>query len=146
MTSVPECVFCRIVSDAAPARIVGRLPGAVAFLPLRPAATGHVLVVPNGHVTSPVEMGGVAGRDLADAVLVIARRVLEVLQPEGLNILQSTGAAATQSVDHLHVHVVPRAHGDGLPALWPPGRQWAERDLDRIAAALRVHEIGDITG
>jgi histidine triad (HIT) family protein len=74
---------------------------------------------------------------LSDAVAAVARRVMAVLLPGGLNVVQSTGSPATQTVAHLHVHVVPRTVGDGLPDLWPPPRDWPEAELDDIARALR---------
>jgi histidine triad (HIT) family protein len=138
MAADPECEFCRIVAGRAPARVVARFEGAVAFLPLRPAVAGHTLVVPHRHVTSPVEMDAATGHALSDAVVAVARRVDTVLCPEGLNVVQSTGAVASQTVPHLHVHVVPRSSGDGLPVLWPPGRDWAPQELDRMAASLRT--------
>jgi histidine triad (HIT) family protein len=141
VTSDPDCPFCRIVAGRAPARIVADLDGVVAFLPLRPAVAGHVLVVPRRHVISPADLGTAGGHKLADAVLAVARRVMVVLRPEGLNIVQSTGVVATQTVAHLHVHVVPRSGDDGLPELWPPGRDWMASELDQIAAALRTTDV-----
>ena len=138
VTTDPGCVFCRIVSGRDPARVVARFTGAVAFLPLRPATAGHTLVVPRGHVSSPVELDAEAAHQLTDAVLAVTRHVMRVLGPEGLNVVQSTGAVASQTVAHLHVHVVPRTNGDGLPGLWPPGRDWNPAELDRIAAGLRI--------
>lgn len=126
------------MAGRAPARIVARFDGAMAFLPLRPATAGHTLVVPRVHVTSPVELDTATAHQLTNAVLAVARRVMGVVGPEGLNVVQSTGAVASQTVVHLHVHVVPRSGGDGLPGLWPPGRDWDPGELDRIAAALRI--------
>lgn len=138
MTEDPGCVFCRIVSGEAQARMVARFVQAVAFLPLRPAAPGHTLVIPRRHLTSPLDLDAATGHALTEAVLTVARRVAAVLEPEGLNIVQSTGAVASQTVSHLHVHVVPRAGGDGLPELWPPSRDSEPTELDRIAAALYI--------
>lgn len=138
MTTDRGCVFCRILAEESPARIVARFPQAVAFLPLRPAVPGHTLVVPHRHLTSPIDMDAATAHALADAVLAVARRVAAVMEPEGLNIMQSTGAVASQTVAHLHVHVVPRASGDGIPGFWPPGQDTEPLELDRIAAALYI--------
>ena len=135
-------MFCRIVAGGEPARIVARFDGAVAFLPSRPATAGHTLVVPRVHVVSPVELDMAPAHQLTDAVLAVARRVMQVIGPDGLNVVQSTGAVASQTVAHLHVHVVPRTGGDGLPGLWPPGRDWDHDELDRIAATLRIDHPG----
>jgi len=132
----PDCVFCRIVAGAASARMVARFPDVVAFLPLRPAVLGHTLVVPKRHIAGIDGLDRSTAHALTDAVLDVAARVQAVVRPAGLNVVQSTGAAATQSVSHLHVHVVPRTVGDGLPALWPLPREWSAGELDVIAQRL----------
>ncbi len=112
----------------------------VAFLPLRPAVAGHTLVIPPRHVTSPLELDPDTAHGLTDAVLAVARRVVRVLAPEGVNLVQSTGAVASQTVPHLHVHIIPRTSGDGLPDLWPPSRDWPAAALDDLADRLRLPE------
>lgn len=107
------CVFCQIVVGEAPAKIVARGNGWTIFRPLNPHAPGHVLVVPNRHVESAVAAPRVAG-----IVMAAAARYLGAVGPQG-NILASSGPAATQTVFHLHVHVIPRGENDNLPADWP---------------------------
>lgn len=105
------CVFCDIASDRAPARIVAESPTVVVFVPLAPAAPGHLLVVPRRHVRDAAEDPTLTASVFAHAVRVLGAR-------QG-NILTSVGPDATQTVKHLHVHVVPRGHGDGLHEDWP---------------------------
>jgi len=131
-----DCVFCRIVAGAAPARIVATYPSSIALLPLRPAVAGHVLVIPRRHVTGVLGLDRNTAYVLTDAVLDVAARVHAVIHPDGMNVVQSTGAAATQTVHHLHVHVVPRHSGDNLPDIWPPQRDWPAAALDHLAVRL----------
>jgi histidine triad (HIT) family protein len=63
--------------------------------------------------------------------------VRDALNPQGMNIIQSNGLAAGQSVFHLHVHVVPRETHDRMPSLWPPDAAWSDSQLDESASMLR---------
>lgn len=137
MTTSPACVFCQIVAGTAPARIVASSTGAIAFLPLRPAVAGHTLVLPRQHLTRVLDMDRQTAHAVTDVVLDVAARIQAAFGPDGLNIVQSTGAAASQTVPHLHVHVVPRSVGDALPALWPPQHDWPATVLDQLAQRLR---------
>ena len=108
------CMFCRIVAGEAPADIVCRWDDAVAFRPLEPVTRGHTLVVPVQHVRDYTEIPEVTA-------LTVGRAAM--LAPEidrNSNLITSAGAPATQTVFHLHVHIVPRHHGDGLHLPWTP--------------------------
>jgi histidine triad (HIT) family protein len=107
------CPFCPIVEGAAPAQEVERSDRHVAFVPFGPHVPGHVLFVPTRHLPDATVDPDTAGEVFAAAARYVAARGLQA------NILTSVGEAATQSVPHLHVHVVPRNERDGLPARWP---------------------------
>ncbi|MEW1748877.1 HIT domain-containing protein [Streptomyces angustmyceticus] len=112
-----SCAFCRIVSGAAPARLVREWPEALAIVPRRPVAPGHLLVVPRRHVRD-------ATTDPAVTAAVMQRAAELGAEVAGdLNIITAVGPAATQTVFHAHVHLVPRRDGDGLPLPWTPQRQ-----------------------
>lgn len=104
-----DCVFCRIAAGTAAATVVAEWPDAIAIVPLGPVTPGHLLVIPRCHVadatTEPVVTASVM------------QRALEVA-PWPFNLITSAGADATQTVFHLHVHVVPRRPGDGLTLPW----------------------------
>jgi len=133
-----SCPFCAIVAGDAPARIVTETATSVSFLPDVPAVLGHVLVVPRIHVSDLWGLDKEQARTLGVDVLATARVVRSALQPEGLNLIQSNGTAAGQSVFHLHVHVVPRTAGDRIPELWPADARWDVAQLDSIARVLRA--------
>lgn len=85
----------------------------VAFQPLDPVVPGHFLVVPRKHVRDAISGPAEAGRSL-----VLAARLAKDMGLESANFITSAGTAATQTVMHLHVHVVPRKDGDGLVLPW----------------------------
>jgi histidine triad (HIT) family protein len=103
------CVFCQIAAGTTPAAVVRSWPDAIALVPLNPVVAGHVIVIPRQHVADLA-----ANPDTAAAVM---RRAAELAVPP-CNVITSAGSAATQTVFHLHLHIVPRAPGDGLALPW----------------------------
>lgn len=115
----PSCTFCSIIQAEEPAEVVARTASWIAFFPPEPATVGHTLVVPTRHVADIWGLETREASELGAGVLKIARVIREALAPEGLNIVQSNGGVATQTVDHLHVHLVPRSDGDAMGEIWP---------------------------
>lgn len=105
-----DCVFCQIIQGKVEATIVAKWFDAIAFLPLHPVTDGHTLVVPRLHVADALERPMVTG--------MVMQRVAQ-LAVKPCNIITSAGPEATQTVFHLHVHIVPRRAGDGLALPWP---------------------------
>ena len=91
-------------------------PCAVAFEPLNPVTEGHLLVVPREHVTDAGSAPVTAGRTMEFAAMIAGP--LEFADWPGYNLITSAGSAATQTVRHLHLHLVPRREGDGLHLPW----------------------------
>lgn len=114
-----SCPFCAIIMGEGWAREVCRDDHAVVFFPLRPAALGHTLVVPRRHIPDIWELPEAAVAHLSRAALRVAAALRAAVAPDGLNIIQSSGAAATQTVPHLHVHLVPRWAADAMGPIWP---------------------------
>jgi histidine triad (HIT) family protein len=106
------CVFCEIVAGREPAAVVRQWPDAIAIIPLNPVVFGHTLVIPNEHVRDFTENPAVSA--------VVMRRAAELAAPP-CNLITSAGREATQSVWHLHAHLVPRATDDGLALPWYSG-------------------------
>jgi histidine triad (HIT) family protein len=127
----PDCLFCKIVAGALPSTIVAEDDRTVAFMDINPATRGHTLVVPRVHSRDLLEIAPV---DLA-AVAAMAQRVAGVakaeLQADGVNLLNSCGAPAWQTVFHFHMHVIPRYTHDSMRLPWVP----APGDPDEIQAA-----------
>ena len=135
----PSCLFCAIAAGDVPASMVSRDDDVAAFLDARPVFKGHVLVVPRTHVPSLSDMPPAALGTLFAAVQRIARAVETGLGADGTFVAMNN--KVSQSVPHLHVHVVPRKKKDGLRGFfWPrvPYADDAEREdfAARIRAAL----------
>lgn len=106
------CVFCRIIDETEPAARVRENTATVIFRPLGPVVAGHVLVVPRRHVQDAADDPSVTAATMHDAA-VYAQSL-----KAPFNIITSAGREATQSVFHLHVHVVPRTASDQLMVPW----------------------------
>jgi histidine triad (HIT) family protein len=134
------CVFCAIVNGERAADFVLREDFAIAFLDVKPLFKGHVLVVPRAHVETLPDLPTAQLEPLFGAVQRIARAVEEATGAHGSFVALNN--KVSQSVPHLHVHVVPRRRKDGLRGFfWPrePYASDAEREefAARIVAALR---------
>ncbi len=133
---MPDCLFCAIVAGGVPAfRVVDR-PAGVGFLDIRPVFKGHVLVSPVRHVDNLLDLP----TELMAPVLGAAQRVAKAL-PEALGA-QGTFVAVnnvvSQSVPHLHVHVVPRTKGDGLRGFFWPRTRYADGEMATYARRIRA--------
>jgi histidine triad (HIT) family protein len=131
--SDPDCIFCKIVARELPATILEEDELTVSFMDINPATRGHALVVPRRHVR---DLLSVDSEDLcatATAAQRLAARMSERLGAEGVNLLNSCGVAAWQTVFHFHIHVIPRYADDPLRLPWIP----AAGDPQEIAAAAQ---------
>lgn len=138
-TDDPDCPFCRIVrQEEADAREVYRDDHVVAFFPTEPATLGHTLVIPRDHIPDIWALDGETATKLARVTLGISQAVRTAINPDGLNIIQSNGEAATQTVPHVHVHVVPRWNNDRIGRIWPPETHYTEQQKDDAWEQLRI--------
>ena len=134
----PDCEFCQIVWGERPARVVADAPDALAFFPLRPVCPGHTIVIPKTHVPDLWAASSLLSAGLMQAVIRVGHAIDTALRPDGLNLISSAGQAASQTVFHLHLHVVPRWAGDRLGSIWPPSPPFGEEVKDETAAAIRA--------
>jgi histidine triad (HIT) family protein len=135
--SQTDCIFCKIVAGELPATIVDEDERTIALMDINPATRGHALVVPRRHAT---DLLSIDRQDLA-AVTVAAQRLAirakARLRADGVNVLNSCGAAAWQTVFHFHLHMIPRYQGDPLRLPWLPTRGDPE-EIAAAAAALKA--------
>lgn len=123
MTGFPHnagCVFCKIVAGQIPCFRLCEDADTIAFMDINPTNAGHALSVAKGHwptvdVIPPEVLSAVAR-----TAQRVARAVMDELKPDGVNLLQSNGPGAGQSVPHLHMHILPRRADDGLVMNWEP--------------------------
>jgi histidine triad (HIT) family protein len=131
-----DCIFCKIIAGDLPGQIVDQDERTVAFMDISPATRGHALVVPRRHARDLLE---IEPDELAATMLAaqrLARRIHERLGADGVNLLNSCGRAAWQTVFHFHVHVIPRYADDPLRLPWVPAQGDAE-EIAAVAATLR---------
>jgi len=130
------CIFCAIASGQGSAQIIDSDERTVAFLDINPATRGHALVIPRAHSRDLLEIGE---EDLAASIAAarrLARRMRETIKPDGVNVLNSCGRVAWQTVFHFHLHVVPRYEDDPLELPWRPTPGDSE-EIARVASELR---------
>jgi len=133
-----SCEFCEIVDrDDPDVREVYRDENVVAFFPTEPAALGHLLIVPRRHVPDIWALKPEEASQLSRAALLLAEAIRDAVSPEGLNLVQSNGEAATQTVNHLHVHLVPRWTGDAIGRFWPEETHFLEESKERTLLHVR---------
>ena len=136
---VADCVFCGIVAGSVPAFVVTSEPDGVAFLDARPVFPGHVLVVPASHVVTLVDLPVAALAGYFGLVQRVTAAVQTGVETDGSFVAMNN--VVSQSVPHLHTHVVPRRRKDGLRGFfWLRGRYASDAEAtgyaSRIAAAL----------
>jgi histidine triad (HIT) family protein len=133
-----DCVFCAIAAHKAPATIVYEDSDTIAFLDRYPMREGHTLVIPKRHARDAFEVPPDDAAATARTAIRVASAIRRALGCDGVNIFQSSGRAAGQSVFHYHVHVLPRWEGDGLIRLQrdPSARLGATEVASRISRAI----------
>ena len=133
-----DCPFCEIVAREDPdAREVFRDDVAVAFFPTEPATMGHTLLVPRSHIPDIWSLDLETAAHLGRVAVRLAGAIRDAMRPQGLNLIQSNGEAATQTVDHLHIHLVPRWSNDAIGRIWPPETNFPEVLKDEVMTAVR---------
>jgi histidine triad (HIT) family protein len=134
MARDPDCLFCKIVAGEVPATIVAQDDLTVSFMDINPATPGHALVIPRAHAQ---DLLSIETEDLAACIHSaqrLAGRAKEALHASGVNLINSCGADAWQTIFHFHIHVIPRYKGDPLKLPWVPG----PGDPEQISAAARA--------
>lgn len=130
------CAFCAIVSGELAASVVLEEPEVIAFLDVRPVFPGHVLVVPRTHHETLPDLPHELLVPLFAAVQRVAAAVLPALDADGSFVAMNN--TVSQSVPHLHVHVVPRSRKDGLRGFfWPRQRYDGDDHIAQVAARIR---------
>lgn len=137
------CTFCQIANGELPAHIVHRDEDAIAFLDRAPLLPGHVLVMPAEHVVTLDDLPDRLLAPLLAAVRSTSIAVQKALRAEGSFV--ATNTRVSQSVPHLHVHVVPRNKGDGLFStrlIWQRKKYETDSEMAEIATKIRTAYAG----
>jgi len=134
-----ECIFCKMVEGEIPAAKVYEDEHVLTFMDIMPTTKGHVLLIPKVHRENIYEFSEDEAAQLFSAAPKIARALKAEFEPAGMNLLNNTGAAASQSVYHFHLHFIPRydRQTDGFGLHWETKEdEFPKEKLQEIAAAI----------
>jgi histidine triad (HIT) family protein len=134
MHTDPNCIFCKVVAGELPATIVAEDERTVSLMDINPATRGHALVLTREHVPDLLSIAPEDLEAVTSAAQRLARRATDRLGADGINLINSRGSAAWQTIFHFHMHVVPRYQGDPLQLPWVP----APGDAAEIAEAAAL--------
>ncbi len=112
------CVFCLILSGNIPSIQIYEDDATLAFMDIHPVHPGHTLVIPKAHHANLFEIPDEVIAATSQTAAKVGRAIQQVLQPPGMNVLQCNGEAAEQSVQHFHMHLIPREMNDGMTMNW----------------------------
>ena len=129
------CLFCGIVAGTVEGHLVMETEDVVGFLDVRPVFKGHVLLVPRDHVATLPDLPEPSIVPLFSAAQRVARALTSGLGAQGTFVAMNN--VVSQSVPHLHVHVVPRTKGDGLRGFFWPRTTYADGEAETFAATIR---------
>lgn len=142
MTSLGCCPFCAIIrGEDVVVREVARNDKVVVIFPAEPAVLGHCMVIPRRHVEEFTALTSDEVSEVMTSAQAVATSLRETHHPDGINIIQSNGEAATQSVPHVHVHIVPRWDDDAFGDIWPFKTEFSDEEKDRALAKLRATTV-----
>ena len=134
-----DCVFCKIMAKQIPATVVHEDEDTLAFMDIGQVNPGHVLVALKKHAENIFALDEAQAAAVFRAAAKVARAIRGAFEPQGLSVYQANGAAAGQTVLHLHIHLVPRYEGDGMALTWPvknPPREKLVEYAEKIRAKL----------
>ena len=132
-----DCIFCEIARGAIPSATIYEDSWFRVFLDVNPASKGHTLIVPREHFDNIYELDAETAGRLFSLATCIARAMRDALGCDGLNLVQNNGAIAGQTVNHFHLHLIPRYEGDEVNLVWTPHESVAE-DLEEIRKAIKA--------
>jgi histidine triad (HIT) family protein len=131
-----SCVFCEIVAGRTPAHRVLETDEVLAFLDYRPLFPGHLLLIPKEHVVTLPELPESSVQPFFTAAQLLSAAVEVAMKAQGTFVAMNN--KVSQSIPHLHVHIVPRNKGDGLRGFfWPRKPYDSDEDMQKAAGAIR---------
>lgn len=136
MWSKSNCTFCKIARGRRPAAIVWQDGDFMCLIDKYPMNLGHSLVMPKKHYALLTEMPISEVGKLFECTARVSRAIFKALKPDGVNIGQSNGKAASQTIFHVHVHIVPRFEGDAKRGFWPQRKRFTEKQLNEMAKKI----------
>lgn len=131
-----DCVFCRIANGELPAAALYEDDDFCVILDLNPASKGHALILPKEHYPDVCQLDETIAAKMLPLAGKLGAAMKKALGCSGFNLVQNNGAAAGQTVNHVHMHIIPRYEGGSGMVEWEPGTVSAE-EMDRIVGAVK---------
>ncbi|MDD6400575.1 MAG: HIT family protein [Lachnospiraceae bacterium] len=131
-----DCIFCKIMKGEIPSATIYENSDFKVILDVSPANRGHALIITKEHYDNIFQLDAETAGKLFSLATVVARAIKEETQCEGLNVVQNNGEVAGQTVNHFHLHLVPRFKGDNVSVTWKQGES-DSNDLAELAKALK---------
>ncbi len=131
-----DCIFCKIARGEIPSATIFETSDFRVFLDVAPANRGHALIVPKDHSDNIFQLDAETAAKIFSFATVVARAIKEETGCQGMNIVQNNGACAGQTVNHFHLHLVPRFEGDDVTMTWNPKETVAE-EQQALAKAIK---------
>lgn len=135
-----NCIFCKIINGDIPSATVYEDENFKAIMDIFPAAKGHVLIMPKKHSANLMELDDESAGKILFVARKIAKALMEELKCDGINLLQNNGEAAGQTVNHFHIHLIPRYKDDQLQISWTQG-SYAQGEAAELAGKIAKHII-----
>lgn len=131
-----NCIFCKIVKGEIPSATIFEDDNFKVILDVSPANRGHALIITKDHFDNIFQIDEKTAGKLFSLATVIARAIKEETGCEGLNVVQNNGEVAGQTVNHFHLHLIPRFKGDGVNVKWKQLETKTD-DLAALADAIK---------
>jgi len=133
-----DCIFCKIIKGEIPSYKVYEDDFVYAFLDANPLVEGHTLVIPKKHQKDIFEVDDFS--KIMSAVKIITQKMRSNFNCQGINVFNSNGAIAGQTVFHFHIHLIPRKEGDGLNLFNGGDLKLEKSDFERVLSQLKIEE------
>ena len=131
-----DCIFCKIAKGDIPSATIYETGDFKCILDVAPANKGHALIITKEHYDNIFQLDAETAAKIFSFATVAAKAIKEETGCEGMNVLQNNGAVAGQTVNHFHLHLVPRNTGDGVNMSWNPKETVAE-EQQVLAKAIK---------
>lgn len=131
-----DCIFCKIAKGDIPSATIYETGDFKCLLDVAPANRGHALIITKEHYDNIFQLDAETASKIFAFATVAARAIKEETGCEGMNVLQNNGAVAGQTVNHFHLHLVPRNEGDGVNMSWSP-KETVSEEQQALAKAIK---------
>jgi histidine triad (HIT) family protein len=130
------CLFCNIANGMMESATIFENSEFRVILDKFPGAKGHTLIIPKEHIDDIYDLDTETAGSIFELAAIVAKSLKNVLQCDGMNILQNNGLIAGQTVFHFHLHLIPRFNEDGLKFAWPT-KKFSDDELEAIALEIQ---------